>query len=221
MVALPCPKCGAPNAADDSFCARCGSPLHSGTAGPPRSPVANPPTPVWAPASGPWSPHYWPQGTPFVEPPRPTAAMILTVLGGVFILLGAVFEVLVGAALDSIFLASASEVFVLSGFLGIGVGGGVLLLGVLVHLQPKRHTIYGVLILVLAVVSLVSFFGGFFLGFVLALVGGILAIAYDPSPVPGPIQYVMAPPILRVCPKCGRVVDLSHRFCPFCGNPLG
>jgi len=147
--------------------------------------------------------------------------MILVIIGGVFMILGAVAEIWVGAVLETAFFGNYGGILIWSGLPGIAVGAFVLVMGVLVYLQPRNHTIYGVLILVLSIVSLASFYGGFFLGFVLGLVGGILAIVHNPEPISGPIQYVMAPPIQRVCTKCGRVVDLNMRFCPHCGNPLG
>jgi hypothetical protein len=168
--------------------------------------------------ASPWGTPYWPAVSGPVRPPRPLEAMVLAILGGVFIVLGGIAETLVGAAVNSLFFDSFSETLLISGLVGILLGALVITFGVLVYLRPERHTVLGALILVLSVVSLVSFFGGFVIGFVLGLVGGILALVYNPNPVPGPVHFVLAPPVQRICPKCGRVVDLTVRFCPHCGN---
>jgi len=170
--------------------------------------------------ASPWGTPYWPAVSGPVRPPRPLEAMVLAILGGVFIVLGGIAETLVGAAVNSLFFDSFSETLLISGLVGILFGALVITFGVLVYLRPERHTVLGALILVLSVVSLVSFFGGFVIGFVLGLVGGILALVYNPNPVPGPVHFVLAPPVQRICPRCGRVVDLTVRFCPHCGNPL-
>jgi hypothetical protein len=168
-----------------------------------------------------WGTPYWPMVGPPVEPPRPVAAMVLATLGGIFIILGGIAELFVGTAISSAFYGNFGGILIVSGFVGVAAGGTVLGLGILTYTHPEQHTVYGVLILVFSVVSLFSFFGGFFLGFVLGLVGGILAIVHNPAPVAWPAPYMMAPPVQRVCIRCGRVVDVNHKFCPHCGNPLG
>jgi hypothetical protein len=82
-------------------------------------------------------------------------------------------------------------------------------------MHPGNHTMYGALIVVLAIVSWITAFGGFFIGFLLALIGGILALTYKPA-----VPVVWQQPVQRVCPKCGRVVDPNVKFCPACGNSL-
>lgn len=178
------------------------------------------------PPGGQWPP-YQPQPqyapAPYGAPPppsteKPTTAMVLSIIGGVFILLGGLAEIAVGSILSSLTLGFAGGSLVIFGALGAVLGILILVFGILVNAHPENHVVYGVLILVFSIVSLTSFFGGFFIGFLLGLIGGILAIVWKPTPTP--VYYAPSPPVQRVCPKCGRVVDPSVRFCPACGNPL-
>ncbi|MHB8351105.1 MAG: zinc-ribbon domain-containing protein [Thermoplasmata archaeon] len=229
MAVATCPRCGAQNAADDVFCAKCGTTLHSQPAG--TSYPTSQATPLAPP---PWASHLqgtqamtqaWPGPSPSDAATsgglqRPTASMVLAIVGGVFIIALAILEVNVGAQDAQLTLGYSGGTYIISGLLGIVFGILVLVFGILVYLQPQHHVVYGVLILVFSVFSLVSLFGGFFIGFVLGLIGGILAIVHKPILLQ-PIGQFVVPPIQRVCPKCGRVIDPYVKFCPHCGNQLG
>jgi hypothetical protein len=173
--------------------------------------------PLQPPNAGPvaWGPAYY-AAAPRPTAERPTAAMVLSIIGGVFVIIGGVTEVWLGAFFSAIPFGPGGGLYFLLGFLGVAVGVLTIVVGILLEVQPHNHTVWGILLVVFAIISLSSFFGGYFLGFVLTLVGGILAITWRPAP---PMMY--QPPIQRICPKCGRVIDPSVRFCPFCGNPLG
>ncbi len=54
-------------------------------------------------------------------------------------------------------------------------------MAVLLSMNPRNHVAYGALIVVFAVLSWFGSFGGLFIGFLLALVGGILAIVWQPA----------------------------------------
>jgi Family of unknown function (DUF6114) len=43
---------------------------------------------------------------------------------------------------------------------------------------PRAHSVFGVLAILFALVSLVVAFGGFLIGFLLTLIGGILALTW-------------------------------------------
>gem|GEM_PF-1244439 len=150
------------------------------------------------------------------EPPRPTAASILAIIGGMFMIGAGILEILIGWSQSVFPLGPAGIIFVVSGVLGLFAGALVVTFGALVHLYPHHHVAYGVLILAFSTLSLASFAGGFGVGFVLGLVGGILAIVHHPYPA-GP-YLPPPPPIQRVCPRCGMVIDPSVRFCPHCGH---
>jgi hypothetical protein len=112
---------------------------------------------------------------------KPTTAFVLSLIGGIFILLGAI-----------IIIAAASYV----GFLGYGLGGSVLALFGVFGLVCGFLTILGavwinsgekdkvrnggIIVLVFSILSWIGAGGGFFIGFILALVGAILALTWNP-----------------------------------------
>ena len=62
--------------------------------------------------------------------------------------------------------------------LGLLVGFLTLIVGFLMLAVPSGHTVWGVLAIVLALVSIPVAFGGFVLGFLLTFIGGILALTW-------------------------------------------
>ncbi len=61
------------------------------------------------------------------------------------------------------------------------MSGIIILLGsVMVYTRPHEATLWGTIIVVFSVLSLVGM-GGFFIGFLLALIGGILALVWKPK----------------------------------------
>jgi hypothetical protein len=171
------------------------------------------------PAGGTWTPapNVQPYGAqPAASVEKPTAAIILSIIGGIFILLGGLAEVALGSVAATFTFGLIGGTLILFGAVGAVLGILIVVFAILLHMRPEQHTIYGVLILVFSIISLSSFFGGFVLGFILALVGGILALTFKPT-----APVVWQQPVQRVCPKCGRVVDPNVKFCPACGNALG
>lgn len=170
MATVVCPGCGASNTPGSRFCSYCGRAL----APPPPFPAAPPvgATP-WASAA-PTPLQYAPQESP-------TAAGVLAIIGGVFILLGGIAETLLGAAVSTFTLGQYGAGIIGLGVLGLVLGILVLVMGVLLLTHPDHNVTYGILIIVFSVVSLVCFFGGFLVGFILALIGGILALTWKPT----------------------------------------
>ncbi len=103
---------------------------------------------------------------------RPIGAGVLTIIGGFFILLGGFVFALIGAVL-AVF-GFVSGVF----FLGLLVGFLTLIVGFLMLAVPAGHTVWGVLAVVLALVSIPVALGGFLIGFLLTLIGGVLALTW-------------------------------------------
>jgi|SRR5580658_984099 hypothetical protein len=104
--------------------------------------------------------------------PRPITAGVLTIIGGFFILLGGVIFALLGAVF---------AIFgVVSGIFLLGLLAGLLtiIMGFLMIVAPSGHTVWGVLAIVLAIVSLPVSFGGLVVGFLLTLIGGVLAVRW-------------------------------------------
>ena len=104
---------------------------------------------------------------------------MLTIVGGLFILGGGLVFALVGAIL--------SLYGVWSGLFLIGVLVGLLTLivGVLMIAVPSAHSLWGILALLFAFVSIpFALVGGFVIGFLLTLIGGILALTWRPPATP-------------------------------------
>lgn len=106
-------------------------------------------------------------------------------------------------------IASAGEVGVLLGIATIAVA-------VMIYRTPSRHQLWGALVLTFSVLSWVTSIGGLVIGFLLGIIGGVLAVTWKPG-VAAP-----APPsqITRICPNCGTVIEKDARFCSYCGKSL-
>lgn len=91
--------------------------------------------------------------------PRPRAAAYLVGAGGLFVFLEG--------------LLTLGVVLLLVGFF-------LFVVAFLIHGEPHHHVANGILALLLAFLSLVFGFGGFYIGALLTGVGGILAIAWSP-----------------------------------------
>lgn len=102
--------------------------------------------------------------------PKPRAAAYLVAIGGALVFIEG--------------LVSTGLVVLLAGFF-------LFVVAALIHGEPHHHVANGILALLLVFLSLVFGFGGFYLGALLAAVGGILAIVWSP---PKPFfQSVVAP----------------------------
>ena len=112
---------------------------------------------------------------------RPTTAFIISLLGGIFVLFGGLLWAVVGTIV-AIFTFGAG--FLLYAFLLFGI---IIIIGsVMINNNPKSARIWGVVIIVLGVISLIGVVTT--LGGILAIVGGALALSWRP-----PIQSQSAP----------------------------
>ncbi len=143
---------------------------------------------------------------------RPITPFILSLLGGLFIIVGGIFGLVFfnftyyyGSNLPYVAVAVTTGIVVLAG-------------AFMLYVRPDQHVIWGVIIVVFSVVSIFSWlaglFGGFFVGMILGIIGGCVAIAWTPG-----ATFGGAPKPVRVCTGCGRYVVLGYPYCPFCGTP--
>jgi hypothetical protein len=151
---------------------------------------------------------------------KPTAAFVLSLIAGIFVILGGLAVALIGAAI-TFFIGGVAGVF---GLLGIVWGVLIIVFAVQLNSNPSSHTTSGILIIVFSVLSWVGSFGGLFIGFLLGLIGGILALVWSPSapahmqaqPMP-PAAPSMAQPGMKFCAVCGTQMASNAIFCPKCG----
>jgi len=132
------------------------------------------------------------------EPEQPTLAFILSLVGGVLILVSGAMTSMMGLygyggmmngywgyGMMSEYRWGISPMMGwfggTFGFVGVIIGALIIISSVMLHNNPAQHSKWGALILVL---SLVSIFGmaGYGVGFVLSLVGGILALTFKTHP---------------------------------------
>ena len=179
---------------------------------------------------------------------KPTAAYVLSLLGGIIGLLASLTLIALGAfAYATLDAYSGYYGYDVYGALGwgwtiyIGFGAWMLITSILIiafasklKANPLEHSKWGALILIFSIIGVGGLFG---------LIGGILALVYKPvlvgaapqyapqqpyyGPQPQqatyqqpPQQYVPQQPITRICPQCGRVVQENLKFCPNCGKQL-
>jgi hypothetical protein len=117
---------------------------------------------------------------------RPVAAFVVSIVGGMFILLSGIFELWIISAIGTVVYPPGPFGF-FALFAIVGIAGGVLVIGfsVLLFSHPQHHVSLGVLILVFSLLSVLSVWG-FVIGLVLGIVGGILAIVWTPNRWPTP-----------------------------------
>jgi len=111
-----------------------------------------------------------------------TAAFILALIGGILILINGILAAVVASIFGSMIAAAAGSAgaSILGGSL-IGIGIGAIIIGLLVIVgsvkvrTPAKQKNWGIIILVLSLISFV-FGGGFLIGLILGVIGGILAL---------------------------------------------
>ena len=117
---------------------------------------------------------------------KPTTAFIVSLLGGIFVLLGGIVWAAVGTIV-AIFTFGAG--FLLYVFLIFGI---IIIAGsAAFNSNPRTARTWGIIILILGIFSLVGIVTA--LGGILSIVGGALALSWHPSQQaqqpPPPMQY--------------------------------
>lgn len=138
----------------------------------------------------------------------PTTAGILSLIGGVFILIGGAVLAFVGTLFGALF-GFSSFIF----YIGLVIGILTIVFAVLLFVKPEMKLVWGILIIIMSLVSWPTALGGFFVGFLLALLGGIFAITYK-----APVMAPMGMPGTMTCPACGGAVNPQTRTCMACGK---
>lgn len=156
---------------------------------------------------------------------KPTAAYVLSLVGGILSIVGAVILMLIAAiSLSAYYSYPYYSFYPIFAVLYVGIGAWLIISGAIVviaasrlNANPEEHNKWGMLILIFSIL------GG---GGIFGIIGGILALVWKPSmlstPPPPPWQQASTlQQIKRICPQCGRVLTEEMKFCPYCGKELG
>ena len=165
---------------------------------------------------------------------KPTAAMVLSLIGGLFVIFGGATLAFAGSIIGSLNLtgaSSASNTVLALGIVGAIMGVIMIVGALMMYTKPTSSKMWGIIVLILAIISWVTAIGGFFIGFLLGLIGGILALTFKPTMAPG----AMPPPMMSssmpmgsapmgsmgmTCKNCGASIPAGATRCPSCGANL-
>jgi hypothetical protein len=132
---------------------------------------------------------------------RPTTAFLLSLVAGVFIILGGGMMSMLGYGFMGMMdrygglggsygrwggmmgpgFGMMGFAFGMMGFLGLIFGVIVIISALMLNSKPQEHTTWGTLVLIFSVISIFgSAMGGFGIGLILGIIGGILAITWKP-----------------------------------------
>ncbi len=117
---------------------------------------------------------------------KPTAAMVLSIIGGIFYLLIGIILVGLGAVLGSFIGGLGIGVAAIG---GIGLVSGIIIIvgAAIMNTSDKSKVRMGsILVLVFTLIGAVFTFGGVVIGFILALIGSVLGLTWNPSVQMGP-----------------------------------
>lgn len=107
---------------------------------------------------------------------RPILAAVLIAVGGLFITLGGALVAVFGIVISIGFGVPLPWFFV-----GLAIGLLTIALAVLLYAFPRAAIPIGVLAIVAAIVSVPLALAGFIVGFLLALIGGVVAVVGRPG----------------------------------------
>jgi len=166
-------------------------------------------------------------------------ASILTILGGVFYIIGSFFGSVIFAGVFGI-VTAFSRTGTVGGFIptvimfliwGSISGATIVVGGALLNSElPLRRKIGGIIAIIAMVVGVIPSLAGFAVGFILTLIGTVVGLTYkegNPDVVIGMKQidpYTASPrrPLnkSRYCIKCGAILNESAEFCGACGTEV-
>ncbi len=159
---------------------------------------------------------------------KPTAAFILSLLGGIFILFVGLILSILGAILMGVlgaFYPPSMPILMgygsLIGILGIFYGTIIIICAVKMHNEPENQT-WSILIIIFSVLSLFGAGAGLYIGLILGLIGGILGLTWKPPPQPR--QYYpppkTQPPASPIQHQPFKQERTPIKYCPFCGGKI-
>jgi len=120
---------------------------------------------------------------------KPTAAFVLSLIGGIFILLGTFFYIFLFYYTVTItqFVGNKGDSYASLTLVVIGITGLTSSILVIVGAnminsgEVEKVRKGGILVLIFSIISLIPSYGGLIIGFILSLIGGILALTWKPK----------------------------------------
>ena len=117
---------------------------------------------------------------------KPTAAFVLSLLAAIFIILGGLVYLALGAwlgsAIDFVGLGGWGYSLMIFGVLGLVWGILTLIGAVMINSgEPGKVKTGAILVLIFSIISWFGAAGGFFIGFLLGLIGAILGLTWKPE----------------------------------------
>jgi len=131
---------------------------------------------------------------------RTVAPFVLSLIGGVFILLGAIITSMFTFGSPNIVGSMSNSmsgmmggmngqmgmgmmgVYPIFSIIGLASGALVILGAVMLYSRPFEKDIWGVVIIAFSILGILGGMGGFMIGLVLGILGGVLALAWNPTP---------------------------------------
>ena len=112
----------------------------------------------------------------------------LSVLGGIFILIGGALVAFDNSAVSFFgYLAnggSSGTTVTIVGIVGIIMGLIVIVGGLMMKSKPDKSKTWGAVVIIVAILSWFTAVGGLVVGFLIALAGGVMAVRFKPSTAP-------------------------------------
>jgi hypothetical protein len=155
----------------------------------------------------------------------PSVAFGLALAGGIIIIFAGLVVTVLGA-LVTYFIAGLGGIF---GLIGVVWGVLIVVCAFMLRSRPEQHVGLGIAIILLSIFSWFGAFGGFAIGFLFSIIGGIMALAWNPqtgiavtvtsSSVPA-AATVNVSTTTKFCSNCGSPVEAGSKFCRNCGKNL-
>ena len=149
----------------------------------------------------------------------PSTAFILTLIGGIFILLNGLYDAAVLAFVGSVALSiipGLGALLIAFAIIALLFGLVIIFGAIRMRAAPESARMWGIIVLIVSLISLVTG-GGFVIGFILALVGGILAMTWHPPMVSQPAWG--QPAASMGMPGSAPAPAAGQKFCGSCGSP--
>src|SRR3989454_11757066 len=124
---------------------------------------------------------------------KPTAAFVLSLIGGIFILLGAIVVMALASVIGSFMVLGGGDPNIVYIYGAVGLIFAILVLvgAVMLWMKPQQHVAWGLVLLLFSLFSIITT-GGFFIRLILGLVRRVLGIRRQR---PAPLGPGTAPPL--------------------------